>query len=398
MTKKCIVPWTQMEICATGTVRPCAEYHWDMKNDDGSMLDFNDPNISIQDIWNGHEYAKLRQQFINGEQPEGCKKCWQQEEQGIQSRRERELIVNGNKYLELTDTIHADNPTMLDLKLGNLCNLKCRICNSEFSSNWAEDELELYGEYNNKNPGKDWTTDIQNWEDIKGFVNKLETIYLSGGEPFVIEKHYELLEHIISLGISNRIRLKFSTNGTIKLNDRILNLLKQFKTVDILYSIDDIGENYEYQRPPARWHVIERNFKHALEQDCIAVTVTVTVSLLNSLSGQRIEDWLNNVGFPLENVFLNYLRSPVYYDLSMLSEKQKAYIVSKLGNSFIDNEIKKYIKTRHYENIIDSNWRVSTQEELDNLRLFVVSTLDAKSKLTLEQVNSDIADLVYGRI
>jgi len=397
MSRKCIVPWTQMEICATGSIRPCAEYHWDMKNDDGSMLDFNDPNITIQDIWNRHEYIKLREQFINGEEPEGCKKCWQLEEQGSKSRRQYELEMH-SKYLERTDTIHAENPILLDLKLGNLCNFKCRICNSEYSHNWNEDELELFGRHMNKNFGKDWTTDPNNWEDIKNFVDKVETIYLSGGEPFLIEKHFELLEHMIATDVAKNIRIKFATNGSIKLSDRILNLLRQFREITVMYSIDDIGKNYEYQRPPAHWEVIERNFRHAIEQDFLDIKITTTVSILNSLSGQRIEDFCAEVGFSLDDVFLNYLRSPPHYDISMLTQHQKDYLLSKLGNGYIDSEIKKYIKTQHHDKLSDSGWGVDNNEQLDKLRLYIISSLDKKSKLTLEEVNKDIADLVYGRI
>jgi len=93
---KCIVPWTQIEICATGYVRPCAEYHHDLTDSQGNKLDMNNPQHSIKDIWNNHEYVKLREHFLKGEWPEGCRKCYKQEEQGITSRRQYELDINGH--------------------------------------------------------------------------------------------------------------------------------------------------------------------------------------------------------------------------------------------------------------------------------------------------------------
>ena len=35
------------------------------------------------------------------------------------------------------------NLKFLDLKLGNICNLKCRICGSWSSSKWAQEEIKL---------------------------------------------------------------------------------------------------------------------------------------------------------------------------------------------------------------------------------------------------------------
>lgn len=391
---KCVVPWTQMEICATGYVRPCAEYHHDLTDADGNKLDVNNPEHSIKDIWNNHEYIKLREHFLKGEWPEGCRKCYKQEEQGIVSRRQYELDINGH-HLEHATSTHADNPKLLDIKLSSLCNLKCRICNSEFSHNWIKDEQEIYGLVLNKNAGRNWIDHEENWTDIKQIVNNLETLYLSGGEPFLIEKHFELLDYMIETDVAKNIRIKFATNGTIKLNDKILDRLRKFKTVTVMYSIDDIGNRYEYQRPPAHWRVIEGNFKHAMQQDFLDITITCTIGLLNCLSGQEFERWCSDIGFPLDQVFLNYVRAPIYYDLSMLSNEQKQYITDQLGNNYIDNEIKKYIKTQHHDSVADTAWGVKDHKDLDNLRRYVIMNLDKKSKHKLEDVTPEIARLVY---
>lgn len=394
MMSKCIVPWTQLEICATGYVRPCAEYHHDMRNDNGTKLDVNDPNISITDIWNNHEYAKLRKQFLNDEKPDGCKKCWKQEDQGLPSRRQHEMEIH-KSHLYKMELLDAPNPILLDIKLGNFCNLKCRICNSEYSHMWGKDELELFKQTISKNFGKDWTTDDANWNAIKSIVDNLEVLYLSGGEPFLIEKHNELFDYMIEKDIAKNVSLKFHTNGTVRLNDKILYTLKQFKNVTMMYSIDDIGRRYEYQRPPARWDRIESNFKHALEQDFLDMRITYTISVLNVLSGKEMEQWCQSVGFPLDRVFLNFLRSPVYYDLSMLSYEQKDYLYGFLGNNHIDTEVAKYLKTQHHDSVANTDWQIKTQEDLDNLRKYVILNLDKKSKLKLADVSPEIAKLVY---
>lgn len=391
---KCIVPWTQLEICATGYVRPCAEYHHDMLNDDGTKLDVNDPNTSILDIWNNHEYAKLRQQFLKNEKPDGCRKCWNQEQQGLPSRRQHELEIHKN-HLHKMESLDAPNPILLDIKLGNLCNLKCRICNSEYSHMWGKDELELFQQTISKNYGKDWTDDDDNWNAITSIIDNLEVLYLSGGEPFLIQKHNKLFDYMIKKDIAKNVSLKFHTNGTIRLNDNILQVLKQFKNVTMMYSIDDVGKSFEYQRAPAHWKKIEDNFKHAMEQDFLDLRITYTISLLNALSGSQMEQWCHEIGFPLDKVFLNFLRAPIYYDLSMLSHKQKNYLLSFLGDNYIDKAVAKYLKTQHHNSVADTAWGVKDHKDLDNLRRYVIINLDKKSKLTLADVQPIIGKLVH---
>jgi hypothetical protein len=200
---------------------------------------------------------------------------------------------------------------------------------------------------------------------------------------------------MIEKDIAKNVSLKFHTNGTVRLNDKILYTLKQFKNVTMMYSIDDIGRRYEYQRPPARWDRIESNFKHALEQDFLDMRITYTISVLNVLSGKEMEQWCQSVGFPLDRVFLNFLRSPVYYDLSMLSYEQKDYLYGFLGNNHIDTEVAKYLKTQHHDSVANTDWQIKTQEDLDNLRKYVILNLDKKSKLKLADVSPEIAKLVY---
>jgi MoaA/NifB/PqqE/SkfB family radical SAM enzyme len=365
-----------------------------MRNDDGSKLDVNDPNTSITDIWNNHEYAKLRKQFLNNEKPDGCRKCWNQEQQGIPSRRQHELAIH-KLHLHKMETLDAPNPILLDIKLGNLCNLKCRICNSEYSHMWGKDELELFKQPISKNFGKDWTADDANWNAIKSIVDNLEVLYLSGGEPFLIQKHNELFDYMIKKDIAKNVSLKFHTNGTVRLSDYILDTLKQFKNVTMMYSIDDIGRRFEYQRPPANWDKIESNFNHALEQEFLDLRITYTISVLNALSGKEMEQWCHSIGFPLDKVFLNFLRAPIYYDLSMLSAEQKNYLYNLLGNNYIDVQVAKYLKTQHHDSVADTAWGVKDNKDLDNLRRYVIMNLDKKSKYKLEEVTPEIARLVY---
>ena len=391
---KCIVPWTQIEVCATGYARPCAEYLDWLVDDNGNRIDLNNPDTTLDDAWNNKEYKKLRQQYINGEQPAGCRKCFSQEEQGILSRRQRELEVHG-KHLHLMESTDAPDPVLFDLKLGNHCNLKCKICCSEFSTKWEDTELELFGQVINANCGKNWVQQQDNWNSILDISNNAEVLYLSGGEPFLIDEHRQLINHLIAQDKAKDIWIKYHTNGTFKLTDELLEQFAQFKRIQLHYSIDDIGQGYEYQRTPAKWQRVEENIKHALEQD-VDIRITYTVSLLNCLSGAAMEQWCNSVGIALDQIDINFLHDPVYYNISALSRQQKDYIKQLLGNGWIDREVYKFMDTQHQEDIKDAEWKVNSRKELDNLRRYVILSLDKKSKLKLENVSPEIAELVNG--
>ena len=390
--RRCIVPWTQIEVCATGFVRPCAEYKYDFINQDGSKTNLNDENTTLESVWNNHEYKKLRQQYINGEEPEGCSKCFTQEAQGILSRRQREIEVHG-KHLHLMDSLDAPNPVLFDVKLGNHCNLQCKICNSEFTKKWEQTELELFGQVINPSYGKDWVTQKQNWDSIVNISENLEVLYLSGGEPFLINDHYTLLDHLIETDRAKSIWIKFHTNGTFKLTDRLLEIFSKFQRIQLHYSIDDVGANYEYQRPPAKWSRLEENFKHAMQQD-VDVKITYTAGLLNSLSGTAMEQWCDSIGFDLDNLVCNFLHDPIFYNISLLDRQQKDYLLHHLGTGIIDNEVRKFMETQHHEEIKNKNWQINSRKELDNLRKYVISKLDSKSKVALVDVNPVIAKLV----
>ena len=76
-------------------------------------------------------------------------------------------------------------------------------------------------------------------------------LYFAGGEPFVQEGHYMLLDLLIKSGCSKNISLSYNTNlsynGVFKGYD-IEQLWKKFKKVELWPSIEGFGEKAEYGR------------------------------------------------------------------------------------------------------------------------------------------------------
>ena len=136
----CVLPWVSLEASPIGTVRPCCLAEDELRDNAGDK--FNLATAEFARIQNSHGMRRLRQQFIDGEQPETCKKCWNEERAGRTSKRMHTLARLEHMLPEQDWTLDAKPLMFLDLKLGNICNLKCRICGSWSSSTFATEELQ----------------------------------------------------------------------------------------------------------------------------------------------------------------------------------------------------------------------------------------------------------------
>lgn len=328
----CVVPFTQMEIGTTGKVRPCCEYN-------GFVGNINDN--SFLDTFNNEQFQELRDQFTNNIAPEGCKKCFTQEAASIESRRQQE----NTKCSNITTPV----PIKLDLKFSNICNMKCRICDSNNSRLWEKEETIIFGRPNNKGQSGKWIYNLDRWKELEGFINTLETFYISGGEPLLVKENFQFIQQCIEQNKAKDITLRIITNGSVKIPEKILEYFKQFKSVELMYSIDDIDDRFTYQRYPIKFSKVENNFKDILKHDYLKVSLIYTVSIHNCLSGQLFLEWCDSIGIPHSNIFVNFVGDPDYYDISVLSQQDKDKIVEHLTDNYIDNQIKQYLTTQFRE-------------------------------------------------
>ena len=349
----CIVPFIQMEVGPFGDFRPCCEYK-------GSLG--NIKKQSFFEAFNSDPVNHLRKQFNNNEIPDGCKTCFVKEQTGVYSRRQQE-----NKMYNKEDII--DSPIMLDIKFGNRCNMKCRICCTENSHLWEDDESAIFGKpiRTQKN---NWIDIPERWNELELLIDNLQTIYISGGEPLLLKENFRLIEQCVEKDRAKHIFLRIVTNGSVKIPEKVLKLFKHFKQVTIMYSIDDIGDRFTYQRHPVKFEKVEKNFKDVLNYDYLDIKITYSVSIYNCLSGQDFVEWCNKINFPIENVYVNFVTSPSFYNISMLADKHKKLVVEELNDNLIDKKIRQYIFAEHNE--IDINQNTTNRQllisKLDELR------------------------------
>jgi len=227
--KGCINANCSLSLRTDGSVCMCCMSNERIKKENG------DPFIvgkdAIEDIFNSSHLKKIRKSLQDGIKHTACIHCWDEEAAGRESKRIRDN-KNFNNYLE------ENSIKILEVFLGNTCNLKCRTCNLSSSTQWVREHFDLYVDKDTisweefasaqKEQMKMYDQDSPFWKDIFDKMKNIEHIYFFGGEPFLIKKHWELIKFCVNNGYSHNQTLFYNTNGTIWVNDE---QLKSFKVI-----------------------------------------------------------------------------------------------------------------------------------------------------------------------
>ena len=162
----------------------------------------------------------------------------------------------------------------LDLRLGNLCNIKCRMCNPWNSSQIDKENEILFNEdeeykevwldefgypADGLNEKQKWFEADLLWNDIIKFIPNLQKVYFTGGEPTLIKNNYRFLQECLDQGRKDIVPF-FNTNCTNQ-NKTFYNIITQFDKVDINASLDGVEKMNDYIRFPAKWKAVSKNFE-----------------------------------------------------------------------------------------------------------------------------------------
>ena len=392
--KFCVLPWISLEASPIGTVRPCCLADDEIVDNAGNKFEL--ASADFGDIQNSAHMRGLREQFLAGEKPQTCRKCWNEERSGRTSKRMHTL--NRLKHVLPTDEWTSDaKPLMfLDLKLGNICNLKCRICGSWSSSQFAAEELnQLRGEdkkasfhYQMLKAGA-WPRENQSfWDQIDHMLTDIRYIEFTGGEPFMIEEHFDMLQGIVDRGIAHQVEIHYNTNGT-HYPEQAVDIWKHFKTVEIAFSIDDIGDRFEYQRSNAIWSEVCANldrFRDLKEiHSNIVLQVCTTVNVFNVRYLGDVAEWIEKNRESFNFVYWNMMHDSWYFSIATLPDAAKAAITEYLDS--VDT-----IYRDEFDRIRDfMNRGASTDGNILRMR---VRDLDRKRAQNLAVVEPEFAALI----
>ena len=396
--KFCVLPWVSLETSPIGTVRPCCLAEEEITDINGNKFDLS-KSAELADIQDSNYMRGLRKQFLRAEQPETCRKCWAVEDAGGTSKRMHTL--NRLKHMIADETWTQDPKPLLflDLKLGNICNLKCRICGSWSSSTFAVEEIEFSPiaekktgfHYQMLKQGA-WAKDNQDfWEEIKNLSEQIRYIEFTGGEPFMIREHFRFLERIVDMGIAGQVEIHYNTNGT-QFPDNAEDVWQHFKTVEIAFSIDDVGARFEYQRANAVWSEVEHNIARfmAMRDRCpnIQLQACITVNVFNVIYLETVANWADQQGFDF--VYWNMLHEARHFSIAALPDTAKQAIVEKLSTAAVSTKAQAEIKS-----VIDF---MMQGQSLDGTQLLNQITItDQRRKQSLADVEPEFAEIINYR-
>jgi sulfatase maturation enzyme AslB (radical SAM superfamily) len=247
-------------------------------------------NVVDVDI-NNSFLADNREYFLQNQQlPPACEFCTNTESSGQPSRRTYHIKphVENNYY---PTTVQLEN---LDYNCDNICNLKCIMCSSYYSSSWIDDEIKL---------GFNIPTKIKHTKhnDIlsKLNVDNVRSVYFNGGEPLMTRDHVNVLTHIITHGDPSIVSVSYSSNGTFAVTDELKELWSNFKEVTFIFSIDAVGAVFEYVRYPGHWDTVDSNIKE-FQLAGVNVTVFSTIGVHNIMYVDQLYQWATDNQYPIK--------------------------------------------------------------------------------------------------
>lgn len=288
----CAMPFVHVAVESNGDIRPCC-LGGTLRNDDGSTL--NIAGKSIQDIINHPTHIKFRQSFIDNEQHSACHPCWGKFLKDPHSGR---LSYSASHKTDgwTRDVMNGAKPEQkliwLEIKAGNRCNLSCRICGLWNSARWLKETYDLHKSENEQYPEfksspefeynqqAKWIDDVDFWRNIEGF-DDVKIIHIMGGEPLMIEEHFEMLDSISKKFDASKITIWYNTNGTTLPTKDQEEILNRFMEVKWSLSIDDIGERFDYQRSGAAWSQVKSYIPYFYSKPNFTATIDLTVSIFN---------------------------------------------------------------------------------------------------------------------
>jgi MoaA/NifB/PqqE/SkfB family radical SAM enzyme len=341
----CMHPFTGLATRSDGAVMACCRSH-----PVGNIQE-----QTLEEIWNNDTMKRIRKQVLNNDRPSECAPCFNLEDQGVESLRQRHIAgvipeARVNLYPDALDALDEDYsmpfeiPTM-EIKLNNLCNLKCRMCHPMDSTSWNDykEVEEFYVKEGNfmveeirklnlmKKPYLDKFDDNPNWwNSFEKLLPYFRRVEFAGGEPLMDPQHYRILDMLAPYG--ENIELKYATNGTttgIKGGRTIHDYWPKFKSVAVNVSIDGIHDVYEYIRGNGKFSEVEENVKVFKSFPNVSRVVgAFTVQANNILQICDVIDYfLNDMGIIFYSHRVNY---PMSLSAQVLPPELKKKVVSDL--------------------------------------------------------------------
>jgi MoaA/NifB/PqqE/SkfB family radical SAM enzyme len=452
----CPEVYNQIQIDMQGDLRVCC------LSSDGGLLKDADGHImnvathSIIAAMNSDVHKQHRLELSQNTRPKRCSHCynWENHNNNSQitndSRRTKFIKFSKNTlpdYAKVVDAykITSDDGSIdvtqtkllnLDIRFGNLCNLKCVMCDPGNSSLWADDwdllsrSFDDYNEFGQsqkfKQGGVDpetgnaqyWKSDQkvylleknssgklklsnQNWwetdswqQQFKDIAPQLRYIYFTGGEPLIVPAMEQHLDYLIEQGFSKNIRLSYDTNLTA-INQNIIDKWKKFKFVELRISVDETGDRYHLVRNPGNFVKLQENIKKIKQSGIDVQRISIVCSMANIYGPIRIAKFAKEIDVPAS---IRFVTRPGWLNIQHLPTSARKEIIENLNN-FLQSEEKNTVAGFEYiihSQITHLTGTLSSPGLLHMTETFVhsMNVLDRARNLNWKNIIPDVADLI----
>jgi len=440
----CVLPWIHLATRPNGDMRLCCTANASgagvdhevglVKMEDGKPANFA-RNTPLE-AFNNDYMKSVRKTMLKGEIPASCTGCFNEEAQGIVSKRIWETATwmkdEGVDIEELIAQTNEDGTVpeklqYLDLRLGHTCNIKCVMCSPHDSSKWVADHKKLIPvlqdpevkrqmqwdrkEFNNK-----WHEKESFWKELYAQIPNLKQVYFAGGEPLMIKEHKMFIEEIIRQGYQDNVLLRYNSNG-ILVDEELIDLWSKFRKVKFAVSVDASFERDDYIRFPGKFSEVERTL-HMLDNtpDNIHISMATAVQIFNVKHIPDFLKWKVNSNFKKMNVGLingvtmggglvnaHLVHIPTFLNITILPEQDKQEVRERFAELKIwlwDN----YTQDDEFWIHNPKGWRqweglLAHMDSADNSHLLpgfkeYVNKLDAIRKLDAAKIFPELAHLL----
>ena len=299
----CMLGLLHTYVSPNGKVMPCCV--GDMSKEPlGNINEVSEWN----DIWNNEKYKEFRKNMVDGEKNPICSFCYDTEKFSKSSARTIANTDYAKDYDEYMDKLlpsgelETSKLKYLDFRFTNKCNQACITCGHILSSSW----FDLMNKLGYPITGSKFIEPHDKtlaYKLIDDNIESVENIYFAGGEPLLSEYHWYTLDKLVENNRCKEVELRYSSNcSTLRYKDKnILDYWKQFKSVIVVASVDEVHERFNYIRWPGNWETISENLKkiqesfEQLSNENEMTHLLVYSPVISSLNVHRLKEMMQEI-------------------------------------------------------------------------------------------------------
>lgn len=321
---ECALPWHHVRVNTQGQYSVCCRH----EQPAGEPINIHQHPVQV---WRTSKYLESVQNSLSqGDPHPGCASCWTHEAQGIVSLRQKT-----NQDYALLGPREPGQLLNVEIDVGNLCNLRCLMCNESSSSAILAENRRL-GINQLQQKDLDWTD--ASWQHIQELIDQRPRVLsVLGGEPMYNRRLLQLLNGIPQAQ-AETMMLHLVTNGTT-CDPEWQQALSRFRLVRLMFSVDAVGELYNYMRHGADWAHTVANIQQLASLQPVKPVVHCVVQNLNMASLAPLIDWAQQQQLYLQ---FDLLQQPAWLEINCLPDSARQQALEA-----VDGLLQRFLAPHH---------------------------------------------------